>query len=706
MKQDMEVSQPAPLSRPSFNRTFFAAALLTTGLALSACSDGDDGDRGPQGPAGADGSPGAQGPQGDAGDRGPSGTDGQPAFPAATIYVASNGGGDTNVRVRDESLALLNSYSTGGNEGIVVDHANRLVQAQDASAPASLITSCNAPLRSTGDASFTLSGSNTGLASPKGITRIDEAGLIVVANVSANNLLVFGASAAGDQAPLATIALGTNAWDTTYDAKADRLFVAQVDGSVAVYDDFLETLPGAATPRVFTSATAGATTNFHGIDYDAAGDRLVVSDVGSAADATDGSLYVFENASSATGAVTPSVTISGASTLLGNPVDLLLDGGDVRIAEKSNDAILIYRNIFESTGGDIAPDVVFATTKPESIAIVPAGPGKPGATDLADTSVPYSLLFTSNPSAGTDGLTFSISRNVTSPASLFDALGASGLTDLENIVLDQNGDAYIAFDAANPGIAVIGAIADRSGEIFDLGRDRIIQGASTGLITPKGLEIADDLGLLLVSDTGTSGIEIFSTCDSGDVAPVASLPGTGTPWDSDYAPSIDTLFVAQTNGTIDVYEGFSLNLGADGPSTTITPQSGGAGLATATGALASNLHGIRYDQRSDTLIVADVGVGAGGAFNTDGALFTIENASSAGGNVEVGKLIFGPATGLGNPVDIAFDGADLYVAEKANGGGSIQVWRNFLTDASLTGNVAPSASVAAVAPESIVISQK
>lgn len=706
MKPNTEVSQPSPLPHRIFNQSRLAAAILAAGLALSACSDGDDGDRGPQGPAGAPGGAGQQGPTGPQGNNGTPGEDGLPAFQPATLYIASNGGGDTTVRVRDEALALLNSYSTGGNEGIVVDSANRIVQAQDAAAPASLITSCDARFRATGDASFSLSGGNTGLASPKGITRIDSAGLIVVANVSANNLLVFGASAAGDQAPLATVALGTNAWDTTYDAKADRLFVAQVDGSVAVYDDFLETLPGATTPRIFTSATAGTTSNMHGIDYDAASDRLVVSDVGSAADATDGSLYVFANASSATGAVTPIVTIAGASTLLGNPVDLQLDGGDVRIAEKSNDAILIYRNIFESQGGDIAPDVVFPTTKPESLAVVPEGPGKPGATDLSDTNVPYSLLFTSNPGAGTDGLTFSISRNVTAPSALFDALGASGLTDVENIMLDQNGDAYLTFDAASPGIAVIGAIADRSGDAVDLGRDRVIQGASTGLITPKGLEIADALGLLLVSDTGTGNVEIFSTCDSGDVAPIASLDGTGTPWDSDYAPSIDALFVAQTNGTVDVYDGFSLNLGSDGPSRTITPQSGGLGLAAATGALASNLHGIRYDQRSDTLIVADVGVGAGGAAATDGALFTLENASTAAGTVEVGKLVFGALTGLGNPVDIAFDGTDLYVAEKANNGGAIQVWRNFLTDASLTGNVAPSASVAAVAPESIVINQK
>ena len=129
-------------------------------------------------------------------------------------------------------------------------------------------------------------------------------------------------------------------------------------------------------------------------------------------------------------------------------------------------------------------------------------------------------------------------------------------------------------------------------------------------------------------------------------------------------------------------------------------------MATASGN-PSNIHGIRYDQRSDTLILADVGAGGSA---TDGALMTIEFAASADGATDVGKRIAGDLpvdnTGLGNPVDIAFDGVDLFVAEKANQ--TIQVWRNFLTDGR-DGNVAPSSSVdvsaSAPSPESIVLLQ-
>jgi hypothetical protein len=176
------------------------------------------------------------------------------------------------------------------------------------------------------------------------------------------------------------------------------------------------------------------------------------------------------------------------------------------------------------------------------------------------------------------------------------------------------------------------------------------------------------------------------------VAPLATLPGTGTPWDSDYDPLNDTLYVAQTNGSVDAYDNFSVDLGSNGVSRTIT-------LIPA----ATNLHAVRYDQRSDTLILSDVGLAADAA---DGALLALEFASTASGDTAVTKRVAGPLTGLGNPVDIAFDGADLYVAEKANAGGAIQVWRNFLTDTSLTGSVAPSSSVATVNPESIVLMRK
>ena len=53
--------------------------------------------------------------------------------------------------------------------------------------------------------------------------------------------------------------------------------------------------------------------------------------------------------------------------MLGNPVDISLEGSDLRVAEKSNDAVLVFSNIFSGESGDITPDLVTSTIKPESI---------------------------------------------------------------------------------------------------------------------------------------------------------------------------------------------------------------------------------------------------------------------------------------------------------------------------------------------------
>jgi hypothetical protein len=687
-------------------RPVLLALTLSSSLILTACN-GDDGD---------DGAPGANGANG---------SDGQDAFSyqPATIYVASNpGGGTPSVTVRNESLRVLNSYQTGGNEGLIVDDAGNLTQAGDVSGAVGVYTACNARDRSTGDTTRVLGGSsntNTGFVNPKGITPLGNTGLIFVANVGASNGLVVGRAAAGDQAPVATVALAASPWDAVYDDTNDRLFVALTNGSVAVFDDFTNGFGAGGATRSFSSSTAAATSNLHGIDYDAASDRLVVSDVGAGSSSvagfdTDGLLYVFEQASTLSGSVTPSVSISGSASRLGNPVDLLIDGTDVRIAEKANGggAILIFNNVFVSSGGNVAPDIAFATSAPESLAVQAEGSAVTGATDVVDPAISYRLLTTSNPATGsaTSGNVYATSRTLLGGQQLkVDTSGIMATLSIENINLDRNGDAYITFDDGGTvaGIAVVSGLG-KAGlrDPFSLSRDRLITGSTTTLSSPKGVEIADDLGVMVVANFGGSNALVFSTCASGDAAPLATLNTAAAPWDSDYDPLNDTLYVALTNGSVEAYDNFSRDLGVGGPSRTIDPAIGGTDVATASGN-PSNIHGIRYDQRSDTLILSDVGSGAS---STDGALMTIEFAASADGVTDVGKRIAGALpvdnTGLGNPVDIAFDGVDLFVAEKANQ--TIQVWRNFLTDGR-DGNVAPSASVdvsaSAPSPESIVLLQ-
>ena len=115
-----------------------------------------------------------------------------------------------------------------------------------------------------------------------------------------------------------------------------------------------------------------APTNLHGIDFDPASGSLIVSDVGSAAVTDDGKIYVLPDAGMASGNVDVSRVIAGAATLLGNPVDIMFDGTDLYVAEKSNAAILRFDDLLSSAGGNVAPSESTGFVAPESVALIPA----------------------------------------------------------------------------------------------------------------------------------------------------------------------------------------------------------------------------------------------------------------------------------------------------------------------------------------------
>ena len=111
--------------------------------------------------------------------------------------------------------------------------------------------------------------------------------------------------------------------------------------------------------------------NLHGIVHVAASNQLIVTDVGDAADATDGQLFVIDNASGANGMVNVRAQIGGDQTSLGNPVDLSFDGNAAYIAEKSNDLVLRYNDVLNLSGqNNVAADAQIAVTKPESVSLV------------------------------------------------------------------------------------------------------------------------------------------------------------------------------------------------------------------------------------------------------------------------------------------------------------------------------------------------
>lgn len=89
-------------------------------------------------------------------------------------------------------------------------------------------------------------------------------------------------------------------------------------------------------------------------------------------------------------------------------------------------------------------------------------------------------------------------------------------------------------------------------------------------------------------------------------------------------------------------------------------------------------HGLTYSHRSNTMVLTDVGSAASA---TDGGIIIIKGFTDVFaetpnmGIVAVKKQIriYGSATTLGNPVDVAYDNftKQIYVAERLNGGGRV-----------------------------------
>ncbi|AEE23823.1 NHL repeat containing protein [Glaciecola sp. 4H-3-7+YE-5] len=670
---------------------------LSVALSLTAC-DGDDG---------------AQGPQGEQGEMGTPGNDGQPGTPgfAAAQFLISNNGPDNagTVDLVDQNAAKLKTLSSGNNEGIALDPLNNLVHAGDATT-GSLRFLCGIGQRAEDNAFNTIedreiTGANTGLVNPKGIDIAHSAGLVLVADFNGMRISVFGSAAAGDVAPLAETLTDAKPWDLDYDEVNDRLFVALTDGTIAVYDDYVSGGFAAMPARVITPSDDTQSTisvNIHGIVYDRETNKLVVSDVGDAASATDGTIFVIDNAASADGNVSVARSISGPLTLLGNPVDIVLSGTDLRVAEKSNDAILVFSNIFSGSSGDIAPTLTTSSIKPESLVQVTEANNNADASDIATTNISFNgIAVSGNPAAGADtfGMIAKFNTSLNTQLSGYDYSQS-----IESVAFDIAGDAYATFDdpdTGTAGILVGNRVAkSRDTESFDTARDRVIAGENTGLVTPKGLDVASNSGLLFVAENNatTPGILVFSLCASGDAAPVLTLnlADNARPWDVDYDASTDRAYVALTNGTVAVFDEVTARMNS-GMTTltaqdrTIIPAVGGTALLAP-----SNIHGIDFDPASGNLILSDVGSAADA---TDGKLYVLSAADSADGLTEIQVNIGGANSNLGNPVDIMYSGSDLFVAEKSNN--VIMRFDNIL--ASEGGDIAANATISFNAPESVAL---
>lgn len=324
-------------------------------------------------------------------------------------------------------------------------------------------------------------------------------------------------------------------------------------------------------------------------------------------------------------------------------------------------------------------------------------------------SQPPAPVLPSDPPAG---LIFGLPHDLSSAAPTFDASGvASAPLSLEYLRFDNAGNGYTTFHDGSDvpgtgGVLVIDDLVAREGGTFNASRDYLITGAEAGLAGPKDLAVVNDLGILVVADFADANIKVFDLDIEGDTAPLFVTSDLGetssgeprAPWGLTVDSVQNRLFVAATDGTVLVYDHYLVNRGENGPDRVIIP--------TIRGATASaNLHGISY-LAEDTLILSDVGEATTAdepGFDTDGKLFVLEAASTAEGDTEVKLELSGPASLLGNPVGIAFDGRNLYVAEQSK---NVVLRFDDILELKGATDPAPSGAVTVTAPESVALAEE
>lgn len=335
-----------------------------------------------------------------------------------------------------------------------------------------------------------------------------------------------------------------------------------------------------------------------------------------------------------------------------------------------------------------------------------------GAARVLAVSEPPAPVLPSDPPTG---LIFSLPHDLSAAAPTFDAAGITdGPVRLEYLRFDAAGNGYLTFhdgsDApATGGVLVIDAFATRSGVAraggtFDAGRDRLLGGAEADLAGPRDLAVADELGVGVVADFAEADLKVFDLAFKGSAAPLFVTSNLGltaageprAPWGLAFDGEQDRLFVGATDGTVLVYDDYLVDRGEGGPDRVVTPTVDGTKAST-------NLHGVSYVADRDILVLADVGAATTAdetGFGGDGKLLMVQGASTAEGDTEVAAQLSGPESLLGNPVGVAFDGDDVYVAEKA--GNVVLRFDDLLTLTGVTER-APSGAVTVVAPESVVL---
>lgn len=320
--------------------------------------------------------------------------DDTPATPISRLYVST---ADTDPAVQnleiydpaDVTTPTVTPVATGTKDGngIIVDvSANILFQVSRAAKSVSIFSNASTLSGSpTPTATFT----DASLSSGREAAYDKNNNTLFIANNSDSTIRVYNnASNLSGAVTGKVLKISGQPWGIHFDVAGNRLLVLMDLAAmrIEVYNNPSSIAAGVVTSNAVLNITDrpnGGKSRLHGLTYSSTQNVLLITEIGEAAapgvpDVTkpafnaDGGIYIIENAASklsAGGNIAANRVIYGASTMLGNPVDIAFDDRNnkslIYIAEKANKRILTFKL---TDNGNVAPTTTFITTRlPEDI---------------------------------------------------------------------------------------------------------------------------------------------------------------------------------------------------------------------------------------------------------------------------------------------------------------------------------------------------
>ncbi len=281
----------------------------------------------------------------------------------------------------------------------------------------------------------------------------------------------------------------------------DEIFVTNFGNNVLVY---ARTANGNVAPiRSFS----GGLNNPQGIAVDTVHDEIFVAGYGSPS-----AINVYPR--SASGAVTPTRVISGASTTLEGTYGLTLDlvHDEIIVSSNSNNSIAVFPR---TANGNVAPS--------RRISGPTTGLAVPG--EVVVDTVHDELTVVNALGASSSITTFSRTANGDVVPLRTITGGSTALSNPHGLTLDTVHDELAVVNLSGNSITVYSRTAN--GDVAPL---RTIAGTSQGFANPRGLtlDLAHDEFVVANSLAVSSSVAVFSRTADGDVAPLRTIAGAAT----------------------------------------------------------------------------------------------------------------------------------------------------------------------------------